>query len=83
MTLGYYLPATRSRHGDPNLARLARILWRKLGHRHPSRVDGVSIWLGEAGYVVRLMARDLFGNDVRGFGDYPAFEVPGVRVHDR
>jgi hypothetical protein len=45
MTYGYYLAQTRTRHGDPDLSRLSRLLWRQYGHRVPTRVDGVSVWI--------------------------------------
>ncbi len=85
MTRGYYLAATRTRHGDPLLARLARLFWRALGHRVPSRVDGASVWTTDSGFEVRIVARDLFATTMwkcpEKWGAYPAFET--LKVHVR
>lgn len=80
MRYGYYTANARTRYGDPELARLARILWRRFGHRHPARVDGVSVQLGAAGYVVTLVARDLFDGGHWQRAPFPAFQVPLCRV---
>ncbi len=80
MTHGYYLAATRTRHGNPELARMARLVWRKLGHRGPSRVCGASVWTTPSGYEVRIIARDLFGDATVQYKPYPPFTVPRVHV---
>lgn len=81
MIYGYYIAHSRTRHGDPELARLARLLWRAFGHRAPSRVDGVSVWTTEEGLTAKLVARDLFNVGLWQRATYPAFEVPLCRVH--
>lgn len=80
MRYGYYIANARSRHGDPEFARLARLLWRRYGHRHPARVDGVSVLLEPSGFKVTLIVRDLFDVGHWGRAPYPAFEVPLCRV---
>lgn len=81
MTYGYYIAATRRRFGDELLSRLARLVWRARGHRHPSRVDGVSVWSTPNGFEVRVVARDLFADTTVAFKPYPPFSVP--RVHTK
>ncbi len=71
MTYGYYLAASRTHHGDPLTARLARLIWRRYGHRPPGRFDGVSIW----GSTVRLVARDLFTKVSKRYVPAPPFEI--------
>lgn len=79
---GYYIAAKRKRYGNEDLARLARLIWRKFGHRAPSRVDGVSIWQTSTGFLVRLIIRDLFAEAAVGYPPYPKFSVPLVFTRD-
>lgn len=80
MIFGYYLAARRLRRGDPQLARLARLIWRSRGHRHPARYDGVSLWLTSEGIEARIIARDLFSEAVASFPPHAPFPVPRIRV---
>lgn len=62
---GHYSPS-KGRFGDRAFALFARAVWKAIGHRAPSCVDGVGVWEKADGeFVVRVAARDLFADPVR------------------
>lgn len=71
---GYYIAKTRSMHGDRLRARLARIIWRSLGHRAPGRFDGVTV----SGYRVIVVMRSFFNMRTVCYPPCSAFQVDDV-----
>ena len=82
LVYGYYLALADTEHGDPWMAGLGRRLWALLGHKSPSKFDGVSCWKRGESVTIRTVARDLFRNETRQYRPCPPFEVPHIHVAD-